>query len=231
MFGFGYMVGPEQVDGVSAVARIAVGPGSQARKRRVGWTRLPYSAAADGVIGPGGVPQQVVRFVLRPARPGERVISLPLVNEGGLFGGWGGMYALAEVGGEPMRIRIDPHSPQTLATAGAGVRLAHHFDGRLAGDSSMVPIAFGLARPVRRLNLAIPAQIGPFAITQLGVRTADFGNTSSIRDEASDPDEIVVTGGVRARKRDRITIGADLLSRCSSIVYDKRANRLRLSCV
>jgi len=230
-FAFGYLVGPQQVDGVSAVARIAVGDNARPRKRRVGWTRLPYLTGADGVVGPGGLPQRVIRFVLRPSLPGERTVSLPLVDEGGLFGGWGGTYALIEVGGAPMRIRFDPHHPRTLATAGAGVRLAAAHDGRIGGEVESLEIAFGIARPVRTLRLARPLAIGPLTLSTLGVRTADFGNAAAIREEGGDPDEIVVTAGRRRNaNRDRIALGADSLARCSSIVFDKRARQIRLTC-
>lgn len=230
-FAFGYLVGPRQVNGLSAVTRIGVGDGARPRKRRVGWTERPYLADADGVIGPGGLPQQVIRFVLRPSVPGERTVALPMVNEGGLLGGWGGAYALIDVGRQPMRIRFNPHQPLTLATAGAAVRIAAAHDGRLGGDTSEVEIAFGIARPVRTLRLATPLPIGPLAISELGVRTADFGNASAIREEGGDPDEIIVTGERRRDpRRDRLSLGADALARCSSITFDKRARQVRLSC-
>lgn len=230
-FAFGYMVGPEQVDGRTAVTRIAVGEGGEERRRRVGWTARPYFEGADGVIGPGGLPQRVIRFQLRPSLPGERTMSLPLADEGGLFGGWGHSYAVIEVGGAPIRIRFDPHHPRTLATAGAGVRLAQAFDGRVAGEAEAVTIAFGIARPVRTLRLGSPLAIGPLTVTELGVRTSDFGNAAAIREEGGDPDEIVVTAGRRRDPdRDRIAIGADYLVRCSSIVFDKGARQIRLTC-
>jgi hypothetical protein len=230
-FAFGLMVGPQTVDGVTAVGRIGVGDGGEVRRRRIGWTRIDYTDAADGVIGPGGVPQRVVRFQLRPALPGERTVALPLADEGGMFGGWGHSYAVIEVGGQPMRIRFNPHFPRTLATAGAGVRLAQAFDGRVSGEAEPLTIAFGIARPVRTLRLAAPFQVGPLAITELGVRTSDFGNAGAIREEGGDPDEIVVTADRRRNSdRDRISIGADLLARCSSIVFDRRARQIRLTC-
>src|SRR4051812_14649887 len=192
-FAFGYMVGPEQVHGRSAVTQIAVGENAAARRHRVGWTERPYSTAADGVVGPGGLPQQIVRFVLGPPRPGERTVALPMADEGGLFGGWGHSYALIDLGGAPLRIRFDPHHPRTLATAGAGVRLAAVYDARIAGETGSEEIAFGIARPVRTLHLGRPLQIGPLSITELGVRTSDFGNAAAIREAGGDPDEIVVT--------------------------------------
>lgn len=230
-FAFALLVGPQHVDGVTAIGRIGVGDGAEVRRRRIGWTRLPYTDAADGVIGPGGVPQRVIRFVLGPAQPGERTVALTLADEGGMFGGWGHSYALVDLGGAPLRVRFDPHYPRTLATAGAGVRLAQAYDGRVSGDPESLVIAFGIARPVRRLRLGRPLQIGPLALTELGVRTSDFGNAGSIREEQGDPDEIVVTADRhRDSDRDRITIGADFLARCSSLVFDKPARQIRLTC-
>ncbi|WP_114953419.1 hypothetical protein [Sphingosinicella terrae] len=231
MVGFGYLVGPHRIDGSSAVARIAVGEGAQARRRRVGFGARPFTRAADGVIGPGGLPQPVISFVLRDPLPGERTVSLPMADEGGLFGGWGGIYALVELGGEPLRIRFDPHHPRTLATAGAGVRIAEAQDGTMSGAAEPVEIAFGIERPVRTLRLARPFAVGPLALTSLGVRTADFGNAGSIREEDADPDEIIVTGRRgRDTSRDRLSIGADALGRCSSITFDKPGRAIRLTC-
>lgn len=230
-FAFAYLVGPERVMGRSAVGRIAVGAGVPPRKRRIGWTERPYVPDADGVIGPGGLPEPVVRFVLRAPQPGERVITLPLEDEGGLFGGWGGTYALVDLGGEPLRVRFNPHEPRTLATAGAAVRIANLHEGRVSGETAPAHIAFGISRPVRTMRLGTPLAIGPFAISELGIRTADFGNASGIREEGADPDEVVVTGERRRnRNRDRLAVGADQLRTCSSITFDKRARQVRLSC-
>lgn len=228
-FAFANLVGPHEVRGVTAVTRIGID--GAPRKRRVGWTERPYFEGADGTVGPGGLPQQVVRFVLRAPLSGERTVSLPLVDEGGMFGGWGGMYALANVGGAPMRVRFNPHHPDTLATAGAGVRIAAAHDGKLEGETRAVAIAYGIHRPVRTLRLGTPIRLGALSIPSLGVRTADFGSAKGISEQGGDPDEIVVTGKRRRNaNRDRLWLGADSLARCSSIVFDKRARQVRLTC-
>lgn len=231
-FGFLYAVGPERVGGATAVGRIDYGGG--AGKQRIGWTKRRYAADADGVAGPGSVPEPFVRFALRPPVAGERVTTFRMIDQGGLFGDWAERFAVIEVGGQPMRLRFDPHHPRTLATAGAGVRLAAAHDGRMAGQVTREEIAFGIARPVRTMTLARPLTLGPLAIARLGVRTADHGSADGIPDADApppDPDEIVVVAGrKRDPARDRLSLGADVLARCSSIVFDKPGKVVRLSC-
>ena len=95
------------------------------------------------------------------------------------------------------------------------------------------PLLAALVRHIREFYGEDPAKSPDYGriVTELGVRTADFGNASGIREEGGDPDEVVVTGDRgRNRNRDRLSIGADLLSRCSSITFDKRAHEVRLTC-
>ena len=102
----------------------------------------------------------------------------------------------------------------------------------MEGASTTEEIAFGIARPVRDLVLARPLEMGPFRITRLGVRVADEGSVATIADAEAppaDPDEVVVVGKGK-HHRDKITIGADLLAACSSILFDKPARLIRLRC-
>lgn len=228
MFGIRYAVGPERVAGATAVAEVDLGTGPL--KRRVAWTARAFTPAADGVIGPGGVPEPIVRFVLGPPRAGGRTITLPLIDQGGIASGWGERFGQITVGGFPMRVRFDPHHPRTLATAAAAARIASVYGGTIGGDTVQTEIAFGIQRPVRLLTLAQPLAVGPLSVTVLGVRTADVGSADAIREEGDDPDEVIVAGGKRDPNRDRLSIGADLLGRCSSLVFDKPARLIRLTC-
>jgi hypothetical protein len=225
----GYAVGPERVKGSTDVA--SIGLGAEPFKRRIAWTPLAFTPAADGVIGPGGVPEPVVRFVLGPARAGERTVTLPMMTQGGVASGWGERYARIDVGGEPMRVRFDPHHPRTLATAAAAARIATAQGGTLSGAPRMTEIAFGIERPVRDMTLARALTVGPLAVLAMGVRTGDVGSAAAIREQDGDPDEVIVAAGKkRDPSRDRLSIGADLLSRCSSLVFDKPAKLIRLTC-
>ena len=230
MLAFSYAVGAERVHGRTGVSMIDLGTGPF--KRRIGWTANPYTSAADGVIGPGGLPEDVVRFTLRAPTAGERTVSLPMTDQGGLAGGWGELYALIDLGGQPLRIRFDPHHARTLATASAAAHIATAQVGTLQGATDKVEIAFGIERPVRTMTLARPLTVGPLQFATLGVRTADHGSTAGIAEasDSIDPDEIVVTAKSKKPGRDRLSIGADLLARCSSIVLDKPAKQIRLTC-
>lgn len=233
MFGFGMGLGPKvTVTGRTAVARVAFG-GATPVKRRIGFTEKPFAAGFAGVFGPGSLPEPVVRFRLRDATPGERTTAFPMVDQGDFFGGWAERFAVILVEGQPMRVRFDPHHPRTLANAGAAVRLARAYGGTLSGSTSPTEIAFGVERPIRTMTLATPFAVGPLTIATLGVRTVDHGHTDTIADadQHADPNEVVVTGkGKHDINRDRLAIGADLLDRCSSIVFDKPAKQVRLSC-
>jgi hypothetical protein len=237
--GFGFSVGPTTVMSKTQVVRVAYG--IKPEKQRVGWTQRPFSIAADGSIGPGGLPEPVVRFVLRPARPGERTITMRMERLGfpmTLFGGgWIASIGMVNVDGAPMRIRFDPHHSRTLATAGAAVRLAKAYGGALSGAAVPTEIFFGVKRPVRDLTLKRPFVLGSLSIDRLGARTSDFGATganhgSGAPSIVTDPDEILVTakGKSRDRRHDTISLGADQLRHCSSIVFDKKAQAVRLTC-
>ncbi|WP_394653013.1 hypothetical protein [uncultured Sphingomonas sp.] len=231
-FGIGYRVGPVMVAGRSAVGRI--GLGDAPAKRRIGWTAKPYLAGYDGVVGPGGLPDPVVRFMLRAPQPGERTVAIPMDADGGLFGNWGASNAVLMIDGQPLQVRFNLHQDSTIATAGAALTLAKAFGGTLDDDRAEAQIAFGVKRPVRTLRLAKPFAVGPIALTSLLARTGDFGNAEGIAatGATSDPDEIVVTAkGKRDHKRDRVIVGRAALAGCSSLVFDKPAKVVRLSCL
>jgi len=229
MIGIGYAVGPEKVLGRTAVARIDLGAG--AIRHRIGFTQRRYAAAAEGTVGPAGLPDERVRFQLRTPSPNERTVTLPMGDQGGLVAPWGERFAVVMVGGASMRVRFDPYHRRTLATAGAAARLAATNQGVMTGSAGTAEIAFGVERPVRDMSLGTPLQIGPLSVSRLGIRTSDFGSTKGLPEDRGDPDELVVAA---KRKHDpnadRINIGSDLLDRCSSILFDNVRKQIALTC-
>jgi len=229
MIGIGYAVGPQKVLGRTALVPVDLGTGPA--KHRVGFTPHRYAAAAEGSIGPAGLPEPVVRFHLRAPLPNEHTVTLPMGDQGGIAARWGERFAIVTVGGAPMRVRFDPYHRRTLATAGAAVRLAAANAGTMTGATERAEIAFGIERPVRDMALGTPLQIGPFAISRLGVRTSDFGSTAGVPTDHVDPDEVIVASqGKHDPSADRINIGSDLLDHCSSILFDTTHRQITLSC-
>ena len=51
------------------------------------------------------------------------------------------------------------------------------------------------------MRLGTPLPVGGFALSELGVRTGDFGNASVIREEGGDPDEVIVAGDRRRNRQ------------------------------
>jgi hypothetical protein len=220
-------IGPVRVKGQSAVVRLDFGAGEF--KRRATWFTANYTHDSDGTIGPGGLPEPRIRFDLHPAMPGERSVTLPLADFG-----YVGMGSEMLVGGTKVRILFTLARERTIATAAAGATIAAAQDGRFAGAGETMPIRLNVMRPVRVMTLGRPLRVGPLAIDRIFVRTSDFGSAASIPDGTApeaDPDEIVVTGAKKkGKQRIFIEIGRDALSRCSSILFDKPAKRVTLSC-
>ena len=229
MIGIGYAVGPQKIFGRTALVAVDLGAGPS--KHRVGFTPRRFASAVEGTIGPAGLPEAAVRFRLHPPFPNEHTSILPMGDQGGLAAPWAERFAIATVGGAPIRIRFDPYHRRTLATAGAAVRLAAANAGTMTGATGKAEIAFGIDRPVRDMAFGTPVQIGPFAIARLGVRTGDFGSTAGVPSDRDDPDEVLLVARHKHDPNtDRINIGSDLLDRCSSILFDMAHKQIALTC-
>lgn len=232
MFAANFGIGPIRRRAPTSVAELTL-DGGVAMKRRVAWTDGAV-AGADGELGPAGLPEPVVRFVLRPARPGERITTMKLEG-GGLVGGWLASLATMPLGKRELLVRFAPEQPYSFVSAGAGAVIAESHGGKVEPGADQVLVALGVTRPARRLVLARPFQVGPVALTRLKVRSVDFGNASGIPEAGAaegDPDETVTVTGKAKKKnyRDRLTLAADALAPCSSITFDKPKREVRLSC-
>ncbi|WP_404335797.1 hypothetical protein AB2M62_17355 [Sphingomonas sp. MMS12-HWE2-04] len=221
------VVGPVRVHGQSAVIRLDLGDGEF--KRRVTWFAAPFTQGADGIVGPGALPASRVRFDLHPAQPGERSATLPLADFGAA-----GMGVRIPAGERTIDVYFTLESARSLATAVAGAAIAGGHGGKFDREPEKMDIQLGVVRPVRHLALATPFAVGPLALSEMMVRTGDFGSAGAIPDANApvpDPDEIVVTGEKKQKpRRVKLAIGSDDLARCSSILFDKPAKTVTLSC-
>lgn len=237
--GVGYHIGNETFLGRTANVQFEW-PGNKPARRRVGWLSRDYRPFTDGTIGPAGVPAPIVRFQLHPRREGEVPLALPLDIPGGiagaLFGDWFFLDGEIDIGGEPVKLRFDPHSAVTLATAPTALAIKRAQGGTLTNVTGDQEIAYGIVRPYRVLRLARPLILGGIALSNVGVRITDvdmIGRDPVEKESAAqDPDEVVVVAKNKKRARKGIiTLGADALVGCSEIVFDKPAKQVKLSCV
>lgn len=222
------LIGRERLEGRTGVAKFGWGEAAP-DKRRVGWFDRTFPTPVEGLIGPAGLPEPVVRFTLGPSRPGERTVAMPVEGNGLLFGHWQSTRGVLKVGGEDISVRFDVHGRRSLATAGAAVTIANAHGGVMTDERDRQVILYGVERPIRVMTLARPLTVGPFSLTSLGVRVTDGSGANTIREADADPSEVVVNA--KGKKSARIlSIGRDQLDRCSSIVFDKPAKQIRLTC-
>lgn len=216
-------VGPTRVNGKNGTARYVIGGREQ--KRRIGWFAHDIAPGYDGLLGPLAFSHPIVTMRLRAPAPGEQIITRGLST----FGYFGAGVVLRL---KPLTfVQFDPASPTTLTNATLAAELAGSLRGHFVGNEHSRIIALGISRPVRTLHFETPLTFGPLRIDQTEVRMHDTGSTSSIPDEAPDPDEIVVSALSKNDKRPRYMIlGADALRSCSSITFDKQKRQIRLSC-
>jgi hypothetical protein len=236
--GIVYLIGNERVVAKTAVTRIGI-DGAKPAKHRVAWTPRSYAAGVDAVIGPEGLDEPVVRFILHPSRPGERTVAIPMASTA-WFGRWFGQRGEVMVGADRLVIRFDPLHRRTVANALAAQRLAALLGGRFDGPAVPTEIAFGIERPARPMALARPLAIGPLLLGRLQVRTApdrDGGSVAGIEEAGAppppepDPDEVVVVAKKGKKLRPgTLTLGADDLDHCSSLVFDQPRKEIRLTC-
>jgi hypothetical protein len=218
-----FRVGPTRINGKNGVARFVIGGLEQ--KRRIGWFARDIAPGFDGLLGPLAFSHPVLKMRLRAPIAGEQPVTFGLST----FGYFGAGVVLRM---KPLTMmQFDPFSQTTIANAPFASELAGPLHGHFVSEVHSRHIALGVSRPVRTLLFDTPLTFGALRIERTEVRTQDTGSTSSIPEEAPDPDEIIVSALSENDKRLRyIILGADALRNCSSITFDKRKRQIRLSC-
>ncbi len=222
-----YRVGPNRINGRSGVTRYAVG--GREIKRRVGWFERDVAPGFDGVLGPMAIDFPIVTQRLRVPVAGEKTIIFSASSFG--YNGVGIVFR-----SKPLTyMMFDPSAPTSIINAPFANEIAPHLRGHFDGPVHDRVVAFGVSRPVRNIEFGTPWMIGTPALhiplTRADVRTLPGEKTDTIPEQEPDPDEIMVVAPGQIDNRPRyLIVGADALSNCSSITFDKPKRQIRLSC-
>lgn len=221
-------IGPIIIKGFLNKADLSIG--STAHKITAKWSQVDAYDMAEVLAGPYAIPEPVVRYHLRKARGAEREVTIPLLPDT-----WWVAATSKMIGGKSIRFAFAPQFATTVASAAAGAAISAELGGAFTGAAQRVMISHGVDRPARAMRLTRPLDVGPVSIDRMMVRVADFGSAASIQDEEIDPsemmDDIVVNGKRKPSKASFIVyIGADALSGCASITYDKPRHLIRMMC-
>lgn len=175
---------------------------------------VPASRRADGVIGPGALPADVIRIEMKPSEQGEREISFTLADAEV----W---EPHAIIGGLDMEINFDLANPVSVFNRTASARLDEA--GAIVADGALVEgeLLLGLRTQMQPVRTALD-----FADLALGRTVA---RTRAPLLGALDQDTIVVEGEGRTPPPN-LWVGREALASCSSISVDRRTRRLTLSC-
>ncbi|QHL89652.1 hypothetical protein GVO57_00970 [Sphingomonas changnyeongensis] len=215
--------------------------GGRTAKGRVIWFD-GLDGPHDGTIGPFAFPQ--ARIAVELGGGGGQAHAFPLAGaidtagytpvergsaEGNPDGRWG--FGLS------FGVEHDYRLP--LASAATGAALLAELGGTVTDEVWDEEILLGVTRPVRRVVLARPLEIGPFRLTEIAVRVRDRRDAMGAGDALpepprpdDDPAEIVVTGRQQGGMRPIYTleIGRPVLAACRSITFDKAARQILLDC-
>jgi hypothetical protein len=235
-----YRIGPNTVAAPTKILRINLG--AKDEKNRIAWTtRHQATAVADGIISPASLPYKRVTFNLRESVGGSlQAYTLPLDNFG--FLGMEGIGTTIKTGKAKMQAKFSLTKQDNLIDASTANWLANWRGGAFVDVPKELEIAFGIKRPVRRLQISEAIAVGPFILKSMLARTGDNGDASSIKSEvvdaatdaplSEDSDEIVVIGKKQkdADNTIPVTLGSDFLKSCTTLTYDLDKREIRMMC-
>lgn len=170
---------------------------------------------ADGVIGPGALPHNVITIVIGPDNPNAREIALQLADGER----W---YAHTQVGGETVDIGIDLINRATVFNRPA----ARLFDraGAIpaAGDVSEQRLIIGLSTMMQPVTTEL-------TVADLGLAYV-FARTNAPLLGVLEEDAVVVQANDSDAPPPTIVLGRDTLAGCVSVSVDRRARQMTLRC-
>jgi hypothetical protein len=224
--GWSERIGPIQLPGNRTEAQFTLA--GIPTRAGIRWRDKPAAIGADGAVSVYSLPFDTVTIQRAEAAPGERELSFTTRLHDNH-----GIHHRLRVGKRRIAVRFSLSRPRTTAPAAAAALIAAQQGGRVGDERGVETIVLGVDRPVRRLRLDRPLVIGALAVPVLMVRTTDFRGEHQLAwaEQVSDQGEIIVTGAVASQEAlYRITLGLDVLGRCSSATYRRATGELRLRC-
>jgi len=185
-------------------------------------------AGSDGTIGLPLLPHAAVTLRRRAAGPQDRAVTLPART--GRSDALGFDWPLGP--GRTLDVELHPLRAVTVASAAASSLLAEAGQGHLEGPVRRIPIAFGAARPVRRLRLNTPVPIAGLPLRSADVRLFDWAGKAELPPETDAQGAAVTVVGRRGRQRGWpvLKLANDVLNSCASIAWQREPARFQLIC-
>ncbi len=203
------------LNGRIARPRVMFGEREATTRAFAGVFAVPVSTHADGVIGPGVLPYDVVTIALGPELPGARDITFTLEDPDN----WRGS---ATVGGQTLVVQFDPSHRASIFNRPA----ARLFDGSGGitsnGDVAETPLILGLSTLMQPVQTALTVEglaLGP-----------TYARTNAPLLGAIEEDAVVVQAEARDPPPPSITLGRDALARCAYIRVDRRSRQMIVRC-
>ncbi len=213
------------------------------QRQQLYWFPGLSSLPLAGTIGPFSLPHERIRISWQSAADAQTSAppSLALQLVGDIDHA---AYGVGLMEGRLLLIGVDVRTRRALplVSAASGADLAELLGGRLVGEPWQEEIVLGVKRPVRRLELDEPLEIGPIQIRAVAVRqggprdgTARLAPGQIIPFDAEEDPGIAQVRGRIVRKRGvarYIVLTRTQLEAygCSSLLIDKPARLWELAC-
>jgi len=184
-----------------------------ASRATTGIFNVPATDRADGVIGPGVLPHDIIRLELGGGGTG-RTVQFPLANADIWEVG-------AELGGLNLQVVFDLNNDHSTFNRSASAHLDQSGAIVAQGEVRQIPMLLGLRAQAQPVQTTLSFQAFP-----LGSAVA---RTRAPLEGALDEETLVVTAEGEETPP-RVWIGRATLATCSSITVNRRTRMLTLEC-
>lgn len=218
------IIGPVRLSGRFARAPLVV----QGREvsAKIHWQERNVTSEADGTVTPHLLPFDTVTLIRRQESGSERELVF-----GARMDENHGIHFPLRIGKRRVAVRFSFFRPRSFALAAAAAVIAENHGGVLEEGRSFESISYGVDRPVRPLRLSRPLEVGSLTLSRMMARTVDFRGKHKLARAPAREDGILVVGRIPSQDAVyRLTLGLDVLDRCSRAVYTRSTGELRLRC-